>query len=93
MFDVNSPEAKWLENLTEEEILAMTPGERIALMWPLTVLDYAKRGIDVTNQRVDRTVYRLYRRMPDGTEIEIASSTGRRAFPSSDPADSADPTD
>lgn len=71
----------------------MAPGERIALMWPLTVLDYAKRGIDVSNQRVDRTEYRLYRRMPDGTEVEIASSAGWLAFPSSDPVDSADPTD
>jgi len=93
MFDLNSPEAKWLESLTEEEVLAMTPGERVALMWPLTVLDYAKRGIDVSNLRVDRTVFRLYRRMPDGTEIEIASSGGMQAFPSSDPINSADPTD
>ena len=93
MLDLNSPEAKRLENLTEEELLAMTPGERIALMWPLTVLDYAKRGIDVSNQQVDRTVYRLFRRMPDGTEVEIASSAGRQAFTSSDPINSADPTD
>lgn len=93
MLDPNSPEAKRLESLTEEEILAMTPGERIALMWPLTVLDYAKRGIDVSDLRVDRTVYRMYRRMPDGTEIEIASSAGRHAFPSSNSINSADPTD
>ena len=93
MLDLNSPEAKWLENLTEEEMLAMTPDERIALMWPLTVLDYAKRGIDVSNLQFDRTAFRLYRRMPDGTEIEIASSVGKQAFPSSDPTNSADPTD
>lgn len=92
MLDLNSPEARRLESLTEDEVFAMTPGERIALMWPLTVLDYAKRGIDVSNLRVDRTVFRLYRRMPDGTEVEIASSAGR-GIPSSDPADSADPTD
>ena len=93
MFDLNSPEAKWLESLTESDMLAMTLGERIALMWPLAVLDYAKRGIDATNREFDRTAIRICRRMPDGTEVEVWRSGNERTFTSSDPINSADPTD
>ena len=93
MIDLNSPEVKWLESLTEAEMLAMTMEERIALMWPLAVLDYAKRGIDVSNQKFDRTAIRVCRRMPDGTAVEVWRSDSERTFPSSDPINSADPTD
>ena len=74
MFDINSPEAKRLESLTEADVLAMTPDERISLMWPLAVLEYAKRGIDVTNRPFDRTAIRVYRRLADGSEVEIKRS-------------------
>jgi hypothetical protein len=64
----------WVDDLTQEEIEAMTPGERIALMWPITVAHYLKMGIDVRNQPFRRDLVRLVKRLPDGTERIIFST-------------------
>ncbi len=61
-------ELKWLDDLTPEQMEAMTVDERIGLMWPIAVLDWARRGIDVTNQPFRRDVAKLVRRLPDGSE-------------------------
>jgi hypothetical protein len=64
----------WLYDLTPQEIEAMTPGERISLMWPMAVADYLKRGIDVRDQPFRRDLVRLVRRLPDGTERVVFST-------------------
>ena len=61
-------ELKWLDDLTPEQMEAMTVDERTGLMWPIAVLDWARRGIDVTNQPFRRDVAKLVRRLPDGSE-------------------------
>jgi hypothetical protein len=64
----------WLDDLTHEEIEAMTAGERIALMWPITVAHYLKLGIDVRDHPFRRDLVRLVKRLPDGTERVIFST-------------------
>jgi hypothetical protein len=64
----------WLDDLTPEEIDAMTPGERIGLTWARTVAEYLKRGIDVRDQPLRRDLARLVRRLPDGTEQVLYST-------------------
>jgi hypothetical protein len=67
----------WLDDITEADIEAMTAGERIALMWPITVAGYLKQGIDVRNQPFRRDVVKIIRRRPDGTEEVVYSSHGQ----------------
>lgn len=40
----------------------LTPEERLAMVWPLTVQTWAWQGIDVTQQEPQRHVVRLLRR-------------------------------
>jgi hypothetical protein len=67
-------EFTWLDEVTPEQIEKMTVDERIGLMWPMAVLGWARRGIDVTNQPFRRDVARLVRRMPDGSEAIVWQS-------------------
>ncbi len=65
---------KWLDDISPERMEAMTAEERISLMWPMAMLEWARRGIDVSNQPFRRDVARLARRIPDGSERVIWQS-------------------
>ena len=64
----------WLDDITEADMEAMTAGERVALMWPLAVREWAKRGIDVRNQPFRRDVETIIRRRTDGSVTVTYSS-------------------
>jgi hypothetical protein len=46
----------------DEDVLAMTPAERIEMMWPLTVRAWAFKGEDLRGARLQRHVVRVIRR-------------------------------
>ncbi len=49
------------EGKDDADILAMTPGERIEMMWPLAVDAWAMMGVDVSNARMERHIVRIIR--------------------------------
>jgi hypothetical protein len=49
----------WLYDLTPQEIEAMTPGERISLMWPMAVADYLNAALTYATSPFDATLYDL----------------------------------
>jgi hypothetical protein len=46
----------------DEDVLAMTPGERMEMMRQLAVDAWAMRGVDVRNARMERHIVRVIRR-------------------------------
>lgn len=47
--------------MSEAEHAAMTPAERIGHSWEITQALYRMRGVDVSAERLDRTVTRIQR--------------------------------
>lgn len=45
----------------DEDELALTPAERIEMMWPLAVCAWAMKGVDVSDARVERHIVRVIR--------------------------------
>ena len=77
MSEPDLDDLRWLDDLTEADMEAMTPDERVGLMWPLAVAEWLKRGIDVRNQPFRRDVVEIIRRLPDGAEEVRFSSHGQ----------------
>jgi hypothetical protein len=46
----------------EADISPLTPEERLAMVWPLTVQAWAFKGVDVATSRLPRHVIRVARR-------------------------------
>ena len=46
----------------DADVLAMTPAERMEMMWPLAVNAWAFKGEDVSGSRLQRHVVRVKRR-------------------------------
>lgn len=46
----------------ENDLRDLTPGQRMELIWPLTVAAWAMKGEDIANQRLQRHVVRVERR-------------------------------
>ncbi len=60
--DADARETLRLIEEGELDVRDMTPGERIGLVWPLTVEAWAKKGIDISQQRLRKDVVRIIRR-------------------------------
>ena len=53
--------SKLADQGTETDLQDMTPAERIAMVWPLTVEAWAFKGEDVRESRLQRHVVRFVR--------------------------------
>jgi hypothetical protein len=49
------------EEGNDDDVLALTPTERIEMMWPLVVRAWAFKGEDVRGTRLQRHVVRVVR--------------------------------
>jgi hypothetical protein len=47
---------------TDDDLSHLSSGERMALVWPLTVSAWAMKGEDIASQRLQRHVERVERR-------------------------------
>lgn len=61
--DIPARKSSLAEQGKEDDLRYLTPGERIALVWPLTIEAWAKKGIDITNQRLRKDI-EIVRRKP-----------------------------
>ncbi|TWU25485.1 hypothetical protein [Bythopirellula polymerisocia] len=50
------------EQGNETDLQNMTPAERMAMVWPLTIAAWAMKGEDIASQRLQRHVVRIERR-------------------------------
>ena len=60
--DIPTRKSTLAEQGKENDLRHLTPGERIALVWPLTVSAWAMKGENIASQRLQRHVDRVRQR-------------------------------